>query len=255
LHANPKNAGAFFQVASQFNLLEMTDPSRTPEDGIGCYQFDHTQGPACAMAAGAGTILRNYLVPLGDGVGQSAQNQLDCLESLGKHLGNHDGLLWKMRNGYALASEEGLEWIARRLHRISEKARDELRGKLQIGIHWETQVTLAGCDHRVTQAYCSALPVAYSRIPAAAWKPFAQLVLEAAYEASLAAAVLNASRTGNRQVFLTLLGGGAFGNDTGWIVQAIQRAMALHESHDLDLRIVSYGASNPSLRPLLSNRR
>jgi len=84
LHANSKNAGAFFQVASQFNLLEMTDPSRTPDDGIGCYQFDRTQGPACAMAAGAGTIFRNYLVPLGDGVGQSAQNQLDCLESLGR---------------------------------------------------------------------------------------------------------------------------------------------------------------------------
>ena len=34
LHADPANAQALFQVASQFNTLEMTGPSVTPEDGI-----------------------------------------------------------------------------------------------------------------------------------------------------------------------------------------------------------------------------
>lgn len=58
LHRRPENAGALFQVASQFNLLEMTGPSVTPEDGVTRYQNDGTQGPACAIAAGAGTIYR-----------------------------------------------------------------------------------------------------------------------------------------------------------------------------------------------------
>jgi hypothetical protein len=38
LHGDPANAGALFQVASQFNLPEMAGPSRTPEDGVGIYR-------------------------------------------------------------------------------------------------------------------------------------------------------------------------------------------------------------------------
>src|SRR5262245_19849825 len=52
LHTNELNAGSLFQVASQFNLLEMTSPSVTPEQGVGIYENDRTQGPACAIAAG-----------------------------------------------------------------------------------------------------------------------------------------------------------------------------------------------------------
>ena len=43
---------------------EMVSPSVSPEDGIDRYEGDHTQGPACAIACGAGTIYRNYLVPV-----------------------------------------------------------------------------------------------------------------------------------------------------------------------------------------------
>ena len=37
LHADARNSGALFQVASQFNLLEMPSPDVTPEDGVGGY--------------------------------------------------------------------------------------------------------------------------------------------------------------------------------------------------------------------------
>ena len=37
LHLDTSNAGAVFQVASQFNLLEMTSPNVTPDDGVGIY--------------------------------------------------------------------------------------------------------------------------------------------------------------------------------------------------------------------------
>jgi len=56
MHQSPENARALFQVASQFNLLEMTSYQVTPEHGVTGYQHDHTQGPACAIAAGAATI-------------------------------------------------------------------------------------------------------------------------------------------------------------------------------------------------------
>src|SRR5450631_3396541 len=57
---------------------------------------------------------------------------------------------------------------------------------------------LAGArHHRVEQgreAFCSALPVAYTRVPPSYWEVFASLVLQAAYEATMLAAVLNARR-------------------------------------------------------------
>jgi hypothetical protein len=53
MHRSPENAAALFQVASQFNLLEMVSPATTPEHGVTRYQFDRTQGPACAIAAKA----------------------------------------------------------------------------------------------------------------------------------------------------------------------------------------------------------
>ncbi len=69
LHADPGNAGAVFQVASQFNLLEMIGPDVPPEAGISRYASDPTQGPACAMACAAGTIFRAYFVPVGGASG------------------------------------------------------------------------------------------------------------------------------------------------------------------------------------------
>lgn len=39
----PENAGALFQVASQFNLLEMIGPEVTPEQGVTRYQHDRTK--------------------------------------------------------------------------------------------------------------------------------------------------------------------------------------------------------------------
>ena len=104
LHADASNAGALFQVASQFNLLEMVSPRVTPEQGVGIYEGDHTQGPACAVAAGAGTIYRNYFAPVDGQVGQSEAHQIDCLADIGRALGNASGDRWQMQNGYALAS-------------------------------------------------------------------------------------------------------------------------------------------------------
>lgn len=95
--------------------------------------------------------------------------------------------------------------------------------------------------HVVSQAFCSALPVAYSHIAQDHWKPFALLVLEAAYEATMWAAVLNAQRGASNVVLLTLVGGGAFGNHDSWIYAAMRRAFELTINFDLQVRLVSYG--------------
>lgn len=243
LHADVSNAGSLFQVASQFNLLEMLSPSFTPEHGVGIYENDHTQGPACAIAAGAGTIYRNYFVSINGQIGQSEKNQIDCLADLGRELGNADGRLWQMRNGYALASRSGLFAISSRLRAANESESDELRKLLRIGIQWNTQVTLEDSTHNVSQVYCSALPVAYSNHSSDLWEDFARLVLEASYEATICTAILNYQSTGNNRVFLTLLGGGAFGNETSWIMESIRRALKLYEDWSIEVAIVSYSGS------------
>jgi hypothetical protein len=65
-HADPANAHATFQCASQFNCLEFIAPHVVPEDGVTGYFGDRTQGPACAIACGPGTIYRNYFVRAAD---------------------------------------------------------------------------------------------------------------------------------------------------------------------------------------------
>jgi hypothetical protein len=82
--------------------------------------------------------------------------------------------------------------------------------------------------------------VAYGGRPAKAWEPLARLVLEAAYEATLWEAVLNRLSGGTEVVLLTLLGGGAFGNEESWIIDALRRALILARDCPLDVRLVSY---------------
>ena len=252
LHTDISNEGSLFQVASQFNLLEMVSPNITPEHGIEIYENDHTQGPACAIAAGAGTIYRNYFANVNGQIGQSTDNQIDCLADMGMAFGNSGNHLWEMRNGYALASQSGLTEISRRLQKSSENEIDELRQLLRIGIQWNTQVTLNNAKHMVSQAYCSALPVAYSHLSSSLWKEFAKLILEASYETTICAAILNSIKNGNNKLFLTLLGGGAFGNETAWIISGIERALNIYKHADLDIAIVSYGNSSPYVQQIVN---
>jgi hypothetical protein len=252
MHADPELEGALFQVASQFNLLEMTGPSVTPEDGVTRYSSDHTQGPACAIAAGAATIYRNYFAEVDGEFGQTRERQLDALRQVGAALSakldRPVSDLWTMRNGYALCSEGGLDAITRLLADGGEDVRDELRASLAVGMHFDVEVTdvREGKRRLVSQAFCSALPVAYGGGRLSDWEAFARLVLEAAYEATLLAAVDRVSNI----VLLTRVGGGAFGNVDKWIDDAIERALAIVEYAGLDIRLVSHGRIHDSNRAI-----
>jgi protein-tyrosine phosphatase len=252
MHQAREYAGALFQVASQFNLLEMTSYSVTPEQGVTRYESDRTQGPACAIAAGAATIYRNYFGPIGGGHGQTRERQFDGLADLGgalaRALNRPVRELWNMRNGYALCSQEGLTAIAAHLQAQGPAELDELRTKLRIGIHRDVEVTDAMGDHRplVSQAFCSALPVSSTALRRHC-QAFASLVLEAAYEATMWAGVLNAQRGASKVVLLTQVGGGAFGNDEKWVSAATWRALELVRDYDLDVKLVSYGAPSQAL--------
>jgi hypothetical protein len=221
--------------------------------GVDIYEQDYTQGPACAIACGAGTIYRNYFVPVNNHQGQSLNHQIDCLDRIGEKLNNEVLGLWKMSNGYALPSQDGLLNINAQLNNLNDSEREELKGNLKIGIQWNTEVTLGASGHAVSQAYCSALPVAYSSIEPILWGGFARIILEATYEATLYAALINLDKTGCNKVYLTLVGGGAFGNQPDWILESLAQACRKFKNTPLDVGIVSYGASNQRVRELVDD--
>jgi hypothetical protein len=238
LIASADNAGAVFQAASQFNALEMTGPGVTPRQGIAIYATDPTQGPKCALACPAGTVFRNYLV---GGVGQG-KDQIDLLADVGAVVGNVGEKMWKMTNGYALpASPSSMGELGRRLTADPHLAA-AAETVLRVGVMWDTQVR-PPASHRVCQVYASALPVAYAKsTPSAEWEAFGRLVLRASYEATLrVGASLAAERGARVKVYLTALGGGAFGNRHAWISDAIGSALEAMKGAPLDVVLVHYG--------------
>ena len=256
LHSKAEFEGALFQVASQFNALEMVSERVTPEGGVTGYAWDHTQGPACSLAAAAATIYRNYFVPVGDQTGQTADRQIDGLAGVGAALSELTGLpvnrLWHMSNGYALCTGEGLTAIKGVLDGAPEELRDTLRGHLAIALHRNVQVTDVEPERRlVSQAFCSALPLGYSNLPSREWEPFARLVLEATYEATLLAAAEQASAGGSNTVVLTRVGGGVFNNDPAWINTAIERALGLVEHAGLDVRLLCHRVVSPEAQGIV----
>eukprot|EP00929_Paragymnodinium_shiwhaense_P060460 TRINITY_DN30193_c0_g1_i2.p1 TRINITY_DN30193_c0_g1~~TRINITY_DN30193_c0_g1_i2.p1 ORF type:complete len:435 (+),score=97.35 TRINITY_DN30193_c0_g1_i2:71-1375(+) len=276
-HCDPENALAVFQAASQFNTLEHTSQNGRPEAGIAIYSMDRTQGPACAIACSSGTLVRNYFADLtqastlkfAKAPGQTSSNQIENLGKIEAVLDNASHEYFRVRAGYVLPGPQReralskLEELLTSGHPDSAKLRDNVMAALHIGLQRDTEVSAWGFGagllkqgerHLVTQAYCSALSVAYSGISARYWTGLGKLVLDAAYEATILAAVQNAlhhkGQQGSKRVFLTALGGGVFGNPDMWIVDAIRRALDKVRHLDLEVFIVSFGHSSPAMKAL-----
>jgi len=122
---------------------------------------------------------------------------------------------------------------------------------MRIGVHWDTEVARSrsksskeegSIPHRVCQCFCSAVPVAYAKgTNSKDWAPLATAVLSSAYEATLSVATILARQRQSRvKVFLTSVGGGAFGNRSTWIVHALTRALQAHAAEPLDVYLVHY---------------
>lgn len=272
LKNNERYCHATFQVASQFNCLEFINPTRSPTDGIGIYEYDKTQGPACSIACGPATVVRNYFT---QELGFEAEinNLRDTMEQLdhkfvdvrgGYTVPQHAGSLAQLRvhldklevfrdgsesNNYNEADFSCLKAVdelaagACRLRLLTESIRVGVHAGIEVtSSHWGTS-PVATPQHLVTQVLCSACSVAYDRSSSLDdWEPLSRIVLDAAYEACLWAAVIEACRhsgaRGSSTVVLTILGGGAFGNDLKWIADAIGRALHQLELHDVGLNIV-----------------
>lgn len=269
-HGDTSNRYSLFQAASQFNCLEFPTSEVKPEAGVTDYANDKTQGPACAIACGPGTVYRNYFVPVKDTngeviqKGQTSDCQINNLRDVNEAIHNTDGSIFRVTGGYTMASDEGLKRLNQQLGSLDANELDELRGKLMIGVHKDVQVTstqwgksLVQGEHIVTQVYGSACSVSYSQNSLELWEPFASLVLDASYEATLWAALMNAyehkEESSSKKVFLTCLGGGVFGNEMKWIINAMKKAFAIFNDTGLEIKIVVFGYIEPEIRDLAAS--
>ena len=301
MHLDKANAGAVFQVASQFNCLEMVGPDVRPEDGVTGYATDRTQGPACAMACPAATVYRNYFYN-GRGQGGGSAMQLDTSRHVGDVVGNERQRYWVMSNGYLLPAPGGGHGLAQLSNRLRAEPglHDKARGAAQASAHWPlppsassgapplsriprarrwacsgTQKWRRPAARRLrTGARRSSAPrspsptrtasakPSGSRSPACSsrrrmsrpyWCPpppsrrhaipraHARARWRRRTRASQVGASLALHRGTRVTVYLTSLGGGAFGNPPEWIVKAMSRALDQCANMPVDVRLVHYG--------------
>lgn len=242
LHADPTNAGAVFMVASQFNCLEFSHFSQTPEQGVTIYANDRTQGPACSLCCGAGTVIRNYFcfdkAPRASS-GQTSSNMINNLCDIERLLNNNAHQYFRVHHGYTFGTHNSLARLTQRLQTMTAQEKTDLKRSLRVGLLQGTQVS--GTKYTVTQVLASAISCSSSEATPQAWELFARLILEGAYEFTLLAAA-NLLQQGlcSPHVYLTLLGSGAFANPSSWSVDAIASALRLVQHVPLRVHIVLF---------------
>ena len=214
--------------------------------------------------------MRNYFAYDKSTQPQTKSHQINTLSDVNASLqaeASHDQLLVDVKNGYTKSDAKRIGSLNKTIAGLDDKKRGRIMASMQVGVQRHTQVTCtrlatgkdapwyevsAAADPLlVTQVYASALSVNYAiadgKTTKEDWAPFARLVLDAAYEATLHAAVLYArppEANGRRKVVLTALGGGVFGNEPAWISAAIVRALKIFKNAGLDVAINEYGTGH-----------
>ena len=116
-------------------------------------------------------------------------------------------------------------------------------------------------EHRVCQVYASALPVSITyntNIPFSdqdRWTSFAKCILDGSYMATLCIAALIALKSQKRiKCYLTLIGGGAFGNKPEWIINAIQNALDEYAVYPIDVKLVHFNIISEKYKAEIQER-
>ena len=250
LQSLPTFQNALFQVASNFNALELMGPyDKRAMTQLSAYILDQTQGPYASISAAPGLIARHYYAFEKQGMSPETWSQ----QYDGPQLEMLRETPLRVRNGYVMLEEESLEQpalpedMAVLVHRNIEvtfgQSRDHEHRRLANKTQLIDQVFTATLDLGSRQRhFLESAPKEVTSLGKA--------LLRAAYEATLLAAI----QGGNRKVVLTLIGGGVFCNPSSWIVEAIEDLLPLIVESGLTVYLNAFrGPGSPnSLKRLRS---
>lgn len=245
------NRGATFQVASQFNCLEMKEIKFHPSRGISIYSADPTQGPRCSIACATGTVHRNYTH--NHNSDHELYGQINNLSNIQKFIPEI-----KMQNGYAVLDMTKTE------QHLSAEQRDVCLDLLKVGVHTDLPVLYKNATHinyimraqepekTVHQIFCSSLSFQDKygdelKTLREKYKNTASLILESTYLSTIYATRKIYEETNNNKLFLTLIGGGAFQNDMTLVMKALNNAVfeaSVEHEFNLDIYVVDYTGQN-----------
>jgi hypothetical protein len=243
----PAFDGATFQAASNFNCLEFVHDFQTPYDGVTSYVHDQTQGPYCALAAGAALVYRNYFIPNDDGTRGQLERQVELLGGT--------AIAGFVNNGYPILPKQVLE-----RPEVKDANWDDL-DQFRIGVHEHGQVTTSTLSGRSVTTDPDVVPqgrvvhhvyaAAFNFRGMVALTPVSERIsrqmLKAEYQATVLAAWEMSKkypgRTGSQRLVLTALGGGVFDNPRTWIVEAILSCEDLIRRSGLQVYFVCFSQS------------
>lgn len=217
LQFDPKNAGCLFQIASNFHGLEQTSPHSSPEDTMLVdYVNDRTQGPRAVVRTMADLIFRRYLLPI----------------SSSRTVGYTDDVLfrgqWPLNMLTEVAATHGVRitaggWIDTEHALPLVTLRDKMQAASKITAilvenalvtHNSHDVYMGYNNHRIHHLLTAAYDLTFKPGSEKGW---ADAALIAAYANTIKAAL----DYNVRKVFLTLVGGGVFGNSPKMIYTAM----------------------------------
>ena len=269
LQANPRNCGATFQVASNFNGLEYKFSSENRKMGVARYVTDRTQGPSASESCGPATLYRNYFVDGNDYEQKSRVYRYDA-QAMAKEVNTLDELqgLLPVVNGYVTFTQAPMQEDSKMLESDAYKS-------VKIVRHDFAQVTY-GLRQRLpsgdeimdvcndpTQIVNQVFNAGINWVDMSHYVPnedtrktFAMFLSKASMISSLLAAQENRdalaevpSCQGRNRFFPNLVGCGVFKNERQWLMDAWSSPEVFPYIQHSGLEIVvCFHAGNPDLQ-------
>ena len=220
------------QIASNFNCLEVPTQYSNPQSGnfVENYSRDRTQGPAASFGPLSASIYRaHFCMP--NYMPQTLNTEINLLEELSS--------CFNVVNGKLLINSIQLKIIDDLIDFDALQFRDFYKN-VKIGLHTECPVLYdrtgkLKIPEEVDQVLVSTIN--YNNYKTSDYPiidNISEMLLQAAYEGTYLAAQLRKTKN----LYLTLIGGGAFSNHIDYIIKAIQNAHNKYASRCVDLENV-----------------
>ena len=242
LQANPRNCGATFQVASNFNGLEYARNTDTRRLGVSRYVHDRTPGPSASESCGPATLYRTYFVD-GNGYERRSREYLFKAEEMEKEVNTlddpHIADLLPVVNGYVTFTKapslEDLEMLDSDAYNYVKVVRHDF-AQVTYGrrhdVHRVGEVMDVCSNHTqiVNQVFNAGINWSDMSVyvpDEATRKKFSMFLSKASMISSLLAAQENRDALahvptcqGRNRFFPNLVGCGAFANKRKWLMDA-----------------------------------